>query len=213
MRYVPRRRAMRRSGGQRGRAGALAAALILAAVLGATGSALAHPPAPIGPSGAPIRGKFHSWLHKSKAPLVRGRLRIKVGSCPTRPLFVGCVFTKRPRTIFLSAAARRPRAVLYHELGHTFDLRVLRPRHRARFKRLMRIRTRGWFTSSPPAAEHFADAYALCAERRRLRGARAATPYGYRATPRRHRRTCALIRRAARLDAKRRRRPPDRRPE
>jgi hypothetical protein len=131
-------------------------------------------------------------------PLVRGRLRILIGSCPGAPAFVGCVFTKRPRTIYLSPSARRPRAVLYHELGHTFDLRVLRPRHRRTFKRIVGVGDRGWFTSSPPAAEWFADAYALCAERKRLREARAATPYGYRATPRRHRRACALIRAAAR---------------
>jgi hypothetical protein len=99
--------------------------------------------------------------------------------------------------IYLSPAARRPRAVLYHELGHAFDLRVLQPRHRRRFKQLMGIRTRGWFTSTPPAAEYFADAYALCAERTRLRQVRAATPYGYRATPSRHRRACALIHDAA----------------
>jgi hypothetical protein len=138
---------------------------------------------------------------------VRGRLRILIGRCPGAPDFVGCIFTRRPRAIYLSRAARQPRAVLYHELGHTFDLRVLQPRHRRTFKRLMGIRTRGWFTSRPPAAEYFADAYALCAERKRLSTARAATPYGYRATPGRHRAACALIRDAARPD-KPRRKPP-----
>jgi hypothetical protein len=139
---------------------------------------------------------MHAWLHQAKAPLVDGRVHVLIGGCPGAPLFVGCIFTKRPRVIYLSPAARRPRAVLYHELGHTFDLRVLRPRDRKRFKRLVGIRTRGWFSSSPPAAEWFADAYTLCAERERLRRARPATPYGYRATPRRQRVICSLIRRA-----------------
>jgi hypothetical protein len=104
--------------------------------------------------------------------------------------------------------------VLYHELGHAFDAVLLRPAHRRRFKRIVGIRTRGWFTSRPPASEWFADAYTFCAERRRVRRARPATPYGYRATPRRHARVCALIEQAA-ADAHRDRRkgrPPAPRP-
>jgi hypothetical protein len=173
------------------------AVVACAGVLTVAGSAGSHPPAPFGPSGKPLGGSIHAWLHHAKVPLVRGRLRILIGSCPGAPAFVGCVFTKRPRVIYLSPSARRPRAVLYHELGHTFDLRALRPRHRRAFKRIVGIGDRGWFTSSPPASEYFADAYALCAERKRLPEPRAATPYGYRATPRRHRRACALIRAAA----------------
>jgi hypothetical protein len=151
---------------------------------------------------------MHSWLHQAKAPLVRGRVHVLIGRCPGASDFVGCIFTRRPRVIYLSPAARRPRAVLYHELGHTFDLQVLRPRDRKKFKQLMGIRTRGWFGSSPPAAEWFADAYALCAERRGLFRARAATPYGYKATPARHGRACALIRDAAARRDGRKRRPP-----
>jgi hypothetical protein len=194
---------------------ALAAVLAGAAGLaggGAARPAVAHPPAPFGPSGAPLGGAVHAWIHQAKLPLVGGRVRVLLGGCPGSPLFVGCVFTRRPRVIYLSPAARRPRAVLYHELGHTFDLRVLRPRHRRAFKRLMGIETPGWYTSSPPASEFFADAYALCAERRRLRAPRAATPYGYRATPRRHRRACALIRGAAGVGKPRGRQPEPRPP-
>jgi len=157
---------------------------------------------------------MHSWLHQAKAPLVRGKVHVLIGGCPGAPLFVGCIFTRRPRVIYLSPAARQPRAVLYHELGHTFDLQVLQPKHRRKFKRLMGIRTRGWFSSSPPAAEWFADAYTLCVERRQLHRARAATPYGYRATPARHRRACALIRDAAKpRERPKRPRPPTDAPE
>jgi hypothetical protein len=176
---------------------AAVAACAFAVVVAAGGGATAHPPAPLGPAGAPIEGTMHSWLHAAKVPLVGGRVHVLIGACPGTPLFVGCIFIRRPRVIYLSPAAREPRAVLYHELGHTFDLRVLRPSHRRTFKRMMGIRTRGWFTSSPPAAEWFADGYTFCAERRRLRRARPATPYGYRATPSRHARVCRLIRRAA----------------
>ena len=173
----------------------VASAAALALVACAT--AEAHPPAPYGPSGDQLGGAVHRWLHEAKAPLVHGRVRVLVGDCPGAPLFVGCIFTRRPRTIFLSPRARRPRAVLYHELGHTFDLTVLHRGQRAAFKRLMGISTPGWFTSEPPAAEWFADAYTLCAERRRIGHAVAATPYGYRATPRGHAKACRLIRDAA----------------
>jgi hypothetical protein len=200
---------MRRPPRQRiARLAALAALVCASALVGASQGG-AHPPAPYGPGGHRIGGTMHSWLHQAKAPLVRGRVHVLIGGCPGAPLFVGCIFTRRPRVIYLSPAARRPRAVLYHELGHTFDLQVLHPRHRRKFKRLMGIRTRGWFTSSPPAAEWFADAYTACAQQRRLRRARAATPYGYRATPSRHERVCALIRDAADPDRRdKRRRPP-----
>jgi hypothetical protein len=185
------------------------AALVCASALVTAGQGGAHPPAPFGPGGRTISGTMHSWLHQAKAPLVRGRVHVLIGGCPGAPLFVGCIFTRRPRVIYLSPAARRPRAVLYHELGHTFDLQVLHPQQRRKFKRMMGIRTRGWFSSSPPAAEWFADAYTLCAERKRLRHARAATPYGYRGTPTRHRRVCDLIRDAAKpRKGPRRRRPP-----
>jgi hypothetical protein len=178
-----------RGGNAYWRRAALAAAGAVA--LAGAGGAQAHPPAPFGPKGSQLGAPVHKWLHQAKAPLVRGRVRILIGRCPGAPDFVGCIFTRRPRVIYLSREARQPRAVLYHELGHTFDLVVLRPRHRRAFKRLMGVRTRGWFTSRPPAAEYFADAYAL-------RTARAATPYGYRATPPRHRASCALIQDAAR---------------
>jgi hypothetical protein len=191
------RQEMRRPPRQRIVRVATLAAVVCAGTLGGASLVGAHPPAPFGPGGDRIAGTMHSWLHQAKAPLVRGRVHVLIGGCPGAPLFVGCIFTRRPRVIYLSPAARRPRAVLYHELGHTFDLRVLRPSHRRTFKRMMGIRTKGWFTSSPPAAEWFADGYTFCAERRRLNRARPATPYGYRATPSRHARVCRLIRRAA----------------
>jgi hypothetical protein len=203
---------MRRTARQRIVRLAALAAVICASVLSVPGSGGAHPPAPFGPGAKPITGTMHRWLHQSKAPLVDGRVHVLIGGCPGAPLFVGCIFIKRPRVIYLSPAARRPRAVLYHELGHTFDIEVMQPRHREKFKRIMGIRTRGWFTSRPPAAEWFADAYTLCAEQRHLRASRPATPYGYRATPRGHARVCELIRDAAGIGKPKKRRPKPRPP-
>ena len=134
--------------------------LILLAVVGmaATPSALAHPPAPVKPNGQPIVGKLHSLLHQAKVPLVRGRLEIRRKGCPGRPVLLGCVWTPAPRRLYLSPRAPDLRTVLYHELGHTFDLRVLNQRERAKFKRIIGIRRRGWFSGALPPAEWFADA-------------------------------------------------------
>jgi hypothetical protein len=169
-----------------------------AALLAATAApAVAHPPAPVTQQGEPIRGSIHRWIHESKAPLVRGRVQIRRGACPGHPSFAGCVFSKRPRTLYLKPDLREPRRLLYHELGHVFDLRVLNRSERGAFKRIMGIRSRGWFRATLPPAEWFADGYAGCAVRRRLRTQARPTPYGYTPTPRQHARVCRLIGNAA----------------
>jgi hypothetical protein len=182
--------------------------LLVAAVAGmVTTPALAHPPAPVKPDGRPIAGKLHAWLHQAKVPLVRGRLQIRREDCPGNPSFVGCVFTLRPRTLYLSHRAREPRAVLYHELGHAFDLRVLNKRDRSKFKRIVGIRRRGWFSGALPPSEWFADAYTACAIRMRVRRRARPTDYGYGPTKRQHARACRLIHDAAAPKGPRPRRP------
>jgi hypothetical protein len=180
----------------------------LAVVLAACASpaATAHPPAPVDGLGHPIRGKVHTWLHQAKAPLVGGRVKVLHAPCPGHPAFVGCVFDARPRTLFLSPGAHEPRLILYHELGHVFDLRVLNGRERKRFKRIMGIHRSGWFGGGLPPAEWFADGYASCAVRLRIGRLGAPTPYGYSATRRQHSRVCGLIQAAANP----RGRPPER---
>jgi hypothetical protein len=89
------------------------------------------------------------------------------------------------------------RAVFYHEVGHVFDLNVLNRSERRRFKRIVGVRRGGWFRGEPRPSEMFADAYAACAFHRRIGRTLSRTRYGYRATPRRHARACALIRSAA----------------
>jgi hypothetical protein len=171
----------------------------LTVVLAACASlpASAHPPAPVDGLGHPIRGKLHAWFHQAKVPMVRGRVKVRMSPCPAHPAFVGCIFNARPRTLFISPSAAGPRLILYHELGHVFDLHVLNGRDRRRFKQIMGIRRGGWFGGGLPPAEWFADGYASCAVRRQLRRRSAPTPYGYLATRRQHARVCRLIRGAA----------------
>jgi hypothetical protein len=175
---------------------ALVAVTLVGAVAGA-GPAGAHPPAPVDELGRPIQGQIHKWMHRAKVPLVHGRIVIRRTLCPMGRVFAGCVFPAQPRVLYMRPALHEPRRILYHELGHTFDLLVLNQRERRRFKRIAGIRRHGWFRGGLPPAEWFADGYASCAVRLRLRRSVRPTPYGYSPSPRRHARVCALIRSAA----------------
>ncbi len=190
---------MRHIGVSSGIVGALAAAMVAA-------PSPAHPPRPVDQSGHRLRGKLHTWLHRAQVPLVRGRLQIRRADCPGNAAFVGCVYLARPRTIYLSRRAHDPRLVLYHELGHAFDVRVSNTRDRRRFKRIMGIHQRGWFHGDLPSSEWFADGYAACAVRLRVGKAAGRTLCGYAPTRRQHARVCRLIQAAA----KPRGRPPQR---
>jgi hypothetical protein len=169
---------------------ALASGIVAAPVLG-------HPPAPIDENGQPLEGKLHRWMHESKVPLVRGRVRVLREACPGQPTFAGCVFGARPRTLYLRPGARQPRSSFYHELGHVFDLEVLNRRERRAFKRIVGIRRAGWFGGDLPPVEWFADGYAECALRLRIGRRLSPTPYGYAPSAGRYERVCRLIRRAA----------------
>ena len=171
---------------------------LLLLVLGLLGAeASAHPPTPIDRSGREFGGGLHRWMHRSKAPLVKGRVQIIRAACPGNPQLDGCVFPRRPRRIYMGTRLRNPRRLLYHELAHVFDLRVLNNAERRGFKRIMGIRRGGWFRGALPPAEWFAEGYANCAYRRTIRRAGRPTAYGYRASTRQHRRVCLLIARAA----------------
>lgn len=188
--------------------GAIAVIGALALLAVATGAAEAHPPAPIDARSKAVHGKYHRWLHRSRAPLFRGRLQIVIRSCPGYPEFVGCVNSRKPRRIYLQPNAARLRGVYYHELGHVFDLVVLNRRERREFKRIVGVRAGGWFRGAPAPSELFADAYAACSLHRRLGRRLSRTAYGYHATPRRHARACALMRRAAAPRGRRPQPPP-----
>jgi hypothetical protein len=185
---------MRRGGGE------LAVAAALVALL-APASAYARTTTLVDGDGRAVHGSFARWIRAARAPLAGGRIQLVRGACPGAPQFVACVQTWRPRRIYMSRSARPARMVLYHELGHVFDLQVLSRSARRDFRRILHLR-RAWFRGSVPPAELFADAYARCARfGRRHSGGRLANPtrsvYGYNPTLRQHRAVCVLIARAA----------------
>jgi hypothetical protein len=165
-----------------------------AALLSAASTASAHPPAPVTMGGRPVTGSVHRWLHQARTPLVHGRVQLAFRACPRHGWLAACVFSNRPSRIYIRRGLVDSRRVLYHELGHVFDFKVLNHRERRRFKRVMHLRRPGWFGGGGRTAESFADGYSLCALGHRLRFA---TPYGYRPTRRQHRAVCKLIARAA----------------
>ncbi len=150
--------------------------------------------------GKRLGAPFQRWVNRATVPTVRGRVRVILTGCPRRPRFAACVFSKRTRTIFMRRGLRAPREVMLHELGHLFDLRVLGRADRRAFKRVMGRPRARWFRGLNPPAEQFAEAYALCALRTRLKG-RVTGGYGFRTGPLRHRRSCALIQRTVRPES------------
>ena len=158
-------------------------------------------PTLIGPKGNEIRGKWHKWLTQSRMPLVQGRVRLVFGACPGVARFSGCVFTRRPRKLYIRRDARSPKAVLYHELGHTFDLVLLRRKDRKRFRRILHTPNRRWFQGETPPSELFAESYALCTRfglkkptKRRLHWTRSV--YGYHPSHKQHKAICTMVREA-----------------
>jgi hypothetical protein len=188
------------------RRGTLAVVTLLAAVVtAAPGDARGS--LVVDETGRPARGKLHTWIRQAKVPLARGRIQIRRMPCPLSAGLAGCVYTARPRIVYLRPNLREPRRIVYHELGHVFDLTVLNSRERRRFKRIAGIHRAGWFGGGLPPAEWFADGYALCAVRLHLHGRAHPTPYAYAPGPRAHARVCRLIREAARPHGRRPQRP------
>ena len=143
---------------------AVAASVALVAVALCAPAARAAEPTPtlIGPKGKEVRGKWHRWLVQSRMPMIRGRVRLILGPCPGVARFAGCVFTRNPRRLYIRREARAQKAVLYHELGHTFDLLLLRHKHRRAFRRMMHLGKRGWFAGDAAPSELWAESYAMC---------------------------------------------------
>lgn len=146
-------------------------------------------------SGAPAR-----WMRQSRMPLFSGRVMLVRRPCPAQPTYSGCVYSRHPRRLYISPRARNPRAVVYHELGHSFDLLRFHTRHRRAFKRTMGLRGRGWFSGRVSASELFAEGYALCSRFGVHRPSVSRlgytkSVYGYRPSRRQHRAVCRLIER------------------
>jgi hypothetical protein len=148
--------------------------------------------------GRALPGRWQAYADASLVPTVPGRVKVLLTGCPAMPRAAGCVYTRRPRVVYLRAGLRDPRGVLLHELGHLYDLRVLNQRDRRRFRRIMH-RPAGvrWWRGSRAPAEHFAEAYSWCARYASIVSIARYSSYGYRPTARQHHAICALIRRAA----------------
>jgi hypothetical protein len=159
------------------------------------------------PRGRPLPGPWQGWARKALVPTVTGRVRVRVQRCPALPRAAGCVYTRRPRTVFVRPGLRDPRGVLLHELGHVYDLTVLNNRDRGAFRRIIRRRAAKWWRGAHPLAEQFAEAYSWCARYARIVSIAKYSSYDYRPTSRQHRRICRLVRAAAR-DRRAARKPP-----
>jgi hypothetical protein len=150
------------------------------------------------PRGRPLRGSWQRWADRALVPTVTGTVRVRLARCPARPSAAGCVYTRRPRTVFLRPGLRDPRGVLLHELGHVYDLKVMNNRDRGAFRRIMRRKRAKWWRGAEPLAEQFAEAYSWCARYARIVSIARYSSYDYRPTGRQHRRVCRLVRAAAR---------------
>jgi hypothetical protein len=158
-------------------------------VVAATASAVTI----VSPSGDPRIARYQTWANASIMPTPAGVVDLVLATCPVA-VSDGCIDHGAPPTIYLGPAVR-DRAVLLHELGHAFDAQRMTPAYRAAFESIIGD-TRAW--RSPPNSPHerFAEAYSLCARHARIARTYTAA-YGYQVTPRRHRRVCALIKRAS----------------
>ena len=150
------------------------------------------------PGGRALGGSWQRWARASLMPTVTGRVVLRLQRCPALPRAAGCVYRRRPRTIYIRPGVRQARSVLLHELGHLFDLRVMNNRDRGRFRRIVRAPRRKWWAGKVPLAEQFAEAYSFCARYRRIVSIGRYASYDYGPSRRQHRSVCALIVAAAR---------------
>lgn len=161
--------------------------------------------------GTPTGQPWQAWADSSQAPSPPGKVTFTAGVGPCgNP---GCArWGNGPDAdghIWVMPEARDPRALLLHELGHIFDGRVMNDQARADWKRATQDHHgAGWMTPVDQlngntinvcslSCEWFAEGYKMCA----LYGKRITEPvygtYDYRAGPKRQRRACRVIRKAA----------------
>jgi hypothetical protein len=76
------------------------------------------------PRGKPLRGRWQSCARTDGDRARAGAGAALSGAAEDG----GCVYTRRPRTIYVRPRLRDPRGVLLHELGHVFDLTVMNNR-------------------------------------------------------------------------------------
>jgi hypothetical protein len=160
------------------------------------------------PRGKPLPGRWQSYADAARVPTIPGRVTIRIARCPALPRAAGCVYSKRPRRIYIRPGGRDPRGVLLHELGHSYDLTVMNNRDRGQFRKILRARKRRWWAGRRPLAEQFAEAYSWCARYARIVSITRYSSYRYRPSSKQHKRVCRLIVRVAR-DRAPSKKPPD----
>lgn len=145
------------------------------------------------PGDRALKGSWLRWARASLMPTVEGRVIVRLQPCPALPRAAGCVYRKRPRTIYIRPGVRQQRSVLLHELGHLFDLRVMNNGDRGRFRKLLSAPRRKWWEGRIPLAEQFAEAYSFCARYHRPIAIGRYASYDYSPTRRQHRSVCRLV--------------------
>jgi len=157
--------------------------------------------------GAPVGGRWQEWADAARMPTVATKVKLRLKPCPALRSASGCVYSARPRRIYIRPDVETPHALLLHELGHVYDLLVLSRKDRRHFKKLFpRRMRRGWWYAGDrvPMAEWFAEAYSFCARYEEIKSVKRYSSYRYRPKPRTHREACRLIEHAA-IDS----RPPE----
>jgi hypothetical protein len=171
---------------------------LLVAALCLAGVGVAQAVQLVSPGGRQLKGNWQAWANGALVPTARGRVTVRLTGCPGLPRAAGCVYTNRPRVVYLKHGLRNPRGVLLHELGHVYALTVLSNSDRGRFRKLMGRPHAKWWRGKLPLAEWFAEGYSWCARYARIVSIRRYAIYRYRPSARQHRQVCALIKRAAR---------------
>lgn len=143
--------------------------------------------------GTPSPEPYQGWLDGAHVPGPAVEIVVSYEPCPL-PLTENCATAttaggNTAYTIHLSADGRIKR-VFFHEVGHVLDY-TMPEWARDRFRAILHD-YREWRSGPNPLSEQFADAYSLCARKRRLRGLSSAS-FRYSPTPRQHRRVCALV--------------------
>src|SRR3954451_4607743 len=148
------------------------------------------------PDGQIAPQPYQSWVDAAYVPTPPGEVVLSLAGCPGDPAMPACSPVNQG-TIQLSPEWAN-RQVLLHELGHIFD-DFMPDWARGRFRGLITRTPMLWTAANHggPPNEQFAEAYSLCA--RQLSVKRTAYEgYRYSATPKKHRKVCALINAAGR---------------
>jgi len=108
--------------------------------------------------------RLSRFVAKMKVPMPGTDVTVVLGECPYFEGALGCVSSNTPDVVYMRSSL--PAEVLYHELGHVFDL-GMDPAQRDWFLSAV-FKTdqpwRGAVAGEPSPAEWFADLYAACAE-------------------------------------------------